>query len=72
MAVANIFGRYIRPLLPKPAQVLPERVFCSLKFECEGCPYPTHGFICDFSDGSCMRTIVNKTSERKENQHEKA
>ena len=31
---------------------------------CAGCPYPGVGFICWSSDGSCMRTDVEKFSRR--------
>ena len=40
---------------------------CTHSERCQGCPYPAHGFICNYSDGSCMKTIVNKNTERKEN-----
>lgn len=29
---------------------------------CVGCPYPSVGFICWSTDGSCMRTDVEKIS----------
>lgn len=32
---------------------------------CTGCPYPDVGFICWSSDGSCMRTDVEKFSRRR-------
>ncbi|EGD45773.1 hypothetical protein Cpap_0140 [Ruminiclostridium papyrosolvens DSM 2782] len=28
--------------------------------QCRGCPYPSVGFICWATDGSCMRTEINK------------
>lgn|GEM_PF-612365 len=31
---------------------------------CAGCPYPGVGFICWSSDGSCMKTDVEKISRR--------
>lgn len=31
-------------------------VLCDVRVECAGCPYPRHGFICHFSDGSCLKT----------------
>ena len=27
---------------------------------CEGCPYPNHGFLCWFVDGTCMKTEMNR------------
>lgn len=31
-------------------------VRCDVRPECDGCPFPRHGFFCHFSDGSCMKT----------------
>lgn len=31
-------------------------VLCTVRPECAGCAYPRHGFICHFSDGSCLKT----------------
>ena len=31
---------------------------------CVGCPYPGVGFICWSTDGSCMKTDVEKISRR--------
>ena len=31
---------------------------------CVGCPYPGTGFICWSSDGSCMKTDMEKISRR--------
>ena len=42
----------------------PEPVFCTQNDHCEGCPYPAHGFICWHSDGSCMRTDMQKRLEK--------
>ena len=33
---------------------------CSARPECEGCPYPAHGFICRSKDGTCMKTYMEK------------
>ncbi len=32
---------------------------------CEGCPYPSVGFICWSPDGSCMRTDMEKINRRR-------
>lgn len=32
--------------------------------KCRGCPYPGVGFICWSTDGSCMKTEVDKISNR--------
>lgn len=29
---------------------------------CEGCPYPSDGFICWDTDGSCLRTDMDRIS----------
>lgn len=31
---------------------------------CEGCPYPSVGFICWSQDGSCLKTDMDKISRR--------
>ena len=33
---------------------------------CEGCPFPSHGFLCQGGDGECMRTRLMKLSEKEE------
>ena len=40
-----------------------EQVRCAVKPECEGCPFPGHGFICWSADGSCLRTNMKKSVE---------
>lgn len=32
---------------------------------CEGCPYPSAGFLCYAGEGNCMRTSVQKIIERR-------
>lgn len=31
--------------------------------KCKGCPYPSVGFICWSTDGSCMRTDMDRISK---------
>ena len=38
----------------------PEKIRCNIKPECEGCPFPSHGFICWSTDGSCLRSNMKK------------
>ena len=38
---------------------------CTDRPECEGCPYPAHGFICRSRDGTCMKTNLRKLWEAK-------
>ena len=45
---------------------LPEPV-CSRSPECDGCPYPRHGFLCWGADGTCLRTRMNKINGLEEN-----
>ena len=47
----------------EPAQRTDHRVRCNVKPECEGCPFPGHGFICWSADGSCMRTRYQRKEE---------
>ena len=35
--------------------------------ECDGCPYPRHGFLCWGADGTCLRTRMNKINGLEEN-----
>lgn len=43
-----------------------ETPVCTHSERCEGCPYPRHGFICWHSDGSCMKTHMEKINEKEE------
>lgn len=37
------------------------RVYCTERGAlCEGCRYPNHGFLCWFSDGTCLKTEMNR------------
>lgn len=40
-----------------------EQARCTIKPECEGCPFPGHGFICWSTDGSCLRTNMKQPKE---------
>lgn len=41
----------------------PEKIRCNIKPECEGCPFPSHGFICWSADGSCLRSHMKKSQK---------
>lgn len=41
-----------------------EQPVCTKSEQCEGCPYPAHGFICWRGDGACMRTEMAKIREQ--------
>lgn len=43
-----------------------ERPVCTHYERCEGCPYPTHGFICWSQDGECIRTRMEHFQRRKD------
>jgi len=57
-----------RPLyVPKrePVGYIDSSVYCTERGElCAGCPYPRHGFICWFHDGSCLRTEMSRLAAR--------
>lgn len=37
------------------------RVYCTERRAlCGGCPYPKHGFICWFEDGTCLKTEMKR------------
>lgn len=47
-------------------QAVPEKVRCTFKPECKGCPYPRHGFICYNSrDGTCLKDWMKDTRQRR-------
>lgn len=61
-----------RPLIvPKrtPPTYTDTRVICNERGAyCTGCPFPAHGFVCWFSDGSCLRSAAaHERRERNEN-----
>lgn len=42
-----------------------ERVYCAERGPlCLGCPYPRHGFICWFGDGTCLKTEYNRLTAK--------
>lgn len=45
---------------PAPTRETEPKPKCSLFARCEGCPYPSHGFICWNRDGPCMREFMKK------------
>ncbi len=47
----------------EPARSRNEPVRCNIKPECQGCPFPGHGFICWSADGSCMRSRYRKEAK---------
>ena len=55
--------KFRRRHAPSCARVPEPKTMCSLFTHCEGCPYPSHGFICWSSDGLCIREIMKKLNE---------
>ena len=41
-----------------------EKPVCMETPLCEGCPFPSLGFLCQGGDGECMRTRLMKLSEK--------
>ena len=37
---------------------------CTRYARCEGCSYPRHGLLCWHSDGTCLRTDMEKIENR--------
>ena len=52
--------RFRRMHAPDCARVPEPKTMCSLFNRCEGCPYPSHGFICWSGNGKCMREFMKK------------
>ena len=44
-----------------------ETPVCTHSKRCQGCPYPRHGFICWRSDGTCLKTHMEKINEMAKN-----
>lgn len=45
----------------EPLEYNDDRVYCTEREAlCEGCPCPNHGFLCRFSDGTCLKTEMNR------------
>lgn len=45
----------------EPLEYNQDRVYCTERGElCKGCPYPKHGFLCWFRDGTCLKTEMNR------------
>ena len=40
------------------ARTEPERPVSRISPRCEGCPYPSHGFVCWSADGNCIRSRI--------------
>ena len=57
--------RFPFPYDPEPMPRPMEPPVCTDHPECVGCPYPTHGFICQSRDGACMKTNMEKLWEAK-------
>ena len=59
------YSRYYK--LPRAPLVPADRLeppSCTVNERCVGCHYPAHGFRCWHSDGSCMKTDVEKSLGR--------
>lgn len=61
-------------IVPKrePLGVCDQRVLCDKHGPlCEGCPYPRHGLTCWFTDGTCLRTEMNRIMRKTKTEHGK-
>lgn len=49
----------------EPQGMIDARVYCTeCGAMCLGCPYPRHGFVCWFHDGTCLKTEMNRVIGR--------
>lgn len=64
MTEQSIPFRRPRPAPQYPAESEPNPV-CTRYVRCEGCVYPSHGFICWHGDGSCMKTDMERVINRR-------
>ena len=54
------------PYAPVFPQDPPEQAACSRYRRCQGCPHPSHRFLCWGRDGRCLRTAMRKMNQREE------
>lgn len=53
----------------EPERPTNEPIRCTIKPECNGCPFPRHGFICWSADGTCMRSRYRKEDKPDETEN---
>ena len=51
--------------VPGYAPVPSPKPVCRRSARCDGCPYPSHGFLCWGIGEDCMRTRVEKINNRR-------
>lgn len=66
-----IAPEYRKGRRPDPDKGSEAKTKCSLFAHCEGCPYPSHGFICWSGDGHCIRASMKKINEGVETHDDK-
>ena len=49
-----------------------EKPVCSRSSRCEGCPYPSHGFVCWHDKERCLRTEMEKINQREKERRKNA
>ena len=49
---------------PEEVRMEYEKPVCTQSKQCEGCPYPSHGFVCWHDEDSCLRTEMEKIAEK--------
>ena len=49
-----------------------EKPVCSRSSRCEGCPYPSHGFVCWHDEKRCLRTEREKINQRNKERRKNA
>ena len=56
---------------PHAVRVQLETPICTRMTFCKGCRFPRDGFICWFSNGQCMRTLMQKKEKGTGQPHRK-
>lgn len=51
-----------QPRRPRQREIKEQKPVCRKFAQCEGCPYPAHGFLCWGEDGRCLRTILERNN----------
>jgi len=68
------FSFKVKTYSPEHPPQREQRPVCRHSDRCEGCPYPSHGFICWHDENKCLKTemerISNKEKRRNERNHQ--
>lgn len=68
MKMKQILSRLVkRTYSPETAREAEPPPVCTRSRLCEGCPYPSNGFVCWGENGECMRSRITRINGGDEN-----